>query len=117
MPLPGDQTWTQILTKTSGRMPAFFVFGLRQSGPGVPLDLGQFGWKGCTLYTDLVLVAGPFTTTGGGSGAGGLTWVTKIPAIGTLAGAQFYSQWLIFDSGAANGVLSTSNALWHIIGS
>ena len=119
VPLPGDTQWTQLLTQTSGRRPAFFVVGLSQTKwntTPLPLDMAPFGWLGCTLYTDPVVLVG-LTTIGGGAGTGTASLLTPIPGIGSLGGFQFYSQWLVFDPTAANGVVSFSNALWHIVGS
>lgn len=119
VPLPGDSQWTQLLTQTTGRMPAYFVVGLSQTfwnTTPLPLDMSQFGWQGCTLYTDPLVLVG-VTTVGGGAGTGTATLLTPIPAIGTLGGFQFYTQWVISDPGAANQLVSFSNALWHIIGS
>jgi hypothetical protein len=119
VPLPGDFQWTQLLTQTSGRMPAFFVVGLSQTmwnTTPLPLDMQAFGWKGCTLYTDPLVLVG-LTTAGGGPGAGTASLLTPIPAIKTLGGLQFYTQWLVFDPASANAAVSFSNALWHVIGS
>ncbi|MEE9127148.1 MAG: hypothetical protein V3U11_08405 [Planctomycetota bacterium] len=119
VPLPGDQVWTQLLTQTSGRKPAFFVLGISKTKWGnenLPLDMSRFGWKGCSLYTDPLFLLG-VTTTGGGAGTGNASLLTPIPAVGSLAGFQFYSQWLVFDVAAANNVVAFSNPLWHIVGS
>jgi hypothetical protein len=117
VPLPGDNGWTQLLTQTTGRMPGYFVVGLSQTMWNtipLPLDMTQFGWNGCTLYTDVVALV-PVTTIGGGAGSGNASLVTPIPAV-PLKGFQFYTQWLIFDPGSANRVVSFSNALWNIVG-
>ena len=82
----------------------------------LPADMGMFGWKDCMLYTDPLAIVG-VPTTGGGAGAGNASLLTGIPPIGSLRGLQFYSQWLVFDTASANGVVSFSNALWHVIGS
>jgi len=119
VPLPGDTQWTQLLTNTSGRQPAFFVIGLSQTmwnTTPLPLDMAPFGWLGCTLYTDPLVLVG-VTTIGGGAGSGTASLVTPIPGIGSLAGLQFYTQWLVFDPASANRVVSFSNALWNIVGS
>ncbi|MHC5069381.1 MAG: hypothetical protein ACYTGO_02745 [Planctomycetota bacterium] len=119
VPLPGDPQWTHLLTKTSGRKPAYFVVGLSQTQWNtltLPLDMSPFGWLGCSLYTEPSVLIG-LTTVGGGPGTGSAALVTPIPAIGSLGGFQFYTQWLVFDAAAANRVVSFSNALWHVVGS
>ena len=119
VPLPGDPQWTHLLTKTSGRKPAFFIVGLSQTqwnSQKLPLDMSPFGWLGCSLYTEPSVLIG-LTTVGGGPGTGSATLVTPIPAIGSLAGFQFYTQWLVFDAAAANRVVAFSNGLWHVVGS
>ena len=56
------------------------------------------------------------TTVGGGAGSGFATLTTPTPPTSDIVGLEFFTQWLILDPLAANGVLSASNGMWHIFG-
>jgi hypothetical protein len=119
VPLPGLPSYTQHLTKTSPGFPCIFLMGVSNTvyGSGsLPLPLSFIGVPGCSIQAAPHLQV--YLTTGGGSvGTGTARLSTPIPAIGTLAGFRVYSQWIIFDHRASNGVLSTTKGLMHVVGS
>lgn len=71
-------------------------------GPPFPLDLGVYGFPGCTLYfpsaTTLVAIADPL---------GAAVVNTPVPNLPGLVGLVLYSQWLVLD--ATNATLAVSN--------
>jgi hypothetical protein len=109
-------TWTQQVSMAASQRLALWTLGNSRtsiSGQPLPLDLGPFAnAPGCFLYDNSI--ASVFTTTVGGGAGGGIGTVTmSLPAIPSLIGVVVYSQWLIADPLASNGVLSASNAMWH----
>ena len=118
IPLPGLPTYTQRLDFAGSGFPCVFYMGVSRTdfnGIPLPLSLGFLGAPSCMMLAAPHLQV--FTrTVGGGPGTGKAVVPTPIPGIGALAGFKVYSQWLIFDSGAPNG-LSVTRGLMHVIGS
>jgi hypothetical protein len=82
-------------------------------GP-LPLDLGPLiGASGCFLLADPF--ATTFATTVGGPGAGLGSITVQMPAFNGYVGASIFSQWLVADPGASNGVLSATGGIWSIV--
>ena len=85
--------------------------------PGVmlPFSLDLLGAANCDLLVkpDLTWTT---TTVGGGAGAGTASLRTPIPPVTVIIGMQFFTQWMIIDPLAVNGVLAVSDGQWHVIG-
>ena len=76
----------------------------------LPVELTVLNAFACFLHTDVITMI-PSSTTAAGVG------ILSVPIPGvTLRGKKFYSQWFLLDLGAPNGVLSGTQALWHIFG-
>ena len=117
--MPGLSSWTQHVSKAGSGFPAALLLGVSNttsSGVSLPFKLTFLGAANCSAVASWEFIL--FTkTVGGGPGTGSAKIPTPIPGIGALGGVKIYSQWIIFDKGAANGTLSTSNGLMHVVGS
>lgn len=108
--------WTHQLTNAPSQRQAFWVIGDTRDAPW-PIDLTQvlgFGPSGCMLRMNPVNAI-PVMTVGGGPGAGVATLPIQLPGIGGIEGFQMFTQWVIFDPLAPNGVLATTPGLWTIV--
>ena len=54
-------------------------------------------------------------TVGGGPGAGVATLPIQLPATTGYVGWSLYTQWVVFDPLAMNGVLAVTPGLWTIV--
>lgn len=116
-PIPGNSAYTMLLTDAAVQSNAVFLIGgsdTTWNGTPLPFDLAPFGGFGCSLLVDLVASAS-VPTVGGGPGTGIARLPFPLPAQSSYVGASFYSQWLVFDPRASNGVLSVSNGVRHIV--
>src|SRR5262249_46383761 len=108
-PLPANPAWTHVVTKANSQIPALLLLGVDRTmyaGIPLPLDLGVIGANGCMLFTDIVTSI-PTTTLGGGAGAGTASIVVPTPPV-TLKGLEMFTQWLLLDPGAPNGLILMS---------
>lgn len=110
--------WSHQLANASSQRLAIWVLGLSRTqwGPAtLPLDLGPvIGANGCSLLVspDLFLFA---TTVGGGPGAGIAHATLQLPPVTTYIGRSLFTQWLVLDPLASNGVGAASNGIWSIV--
>lgn len=116
IPSPGI-TWThQLSGASSQRLCALFLGDNRTSSPlgPLPFDLGPLtGAAGCYL---LVNPIAPFwTMTVGSPGSAIATMPLSLPPTTSYVGLPVFSQWLVADPSAVNGVLSASGGLWSIV--
>lgn len=108
--------WTHQLTNAASQRTAFWVIGDVRAAP-FPVDLTQllgFGPSGCLLRTNPVNAI-PVMTVGGGAGSGVATLPVQLPGIGGIEGLYVYTQWVVFDPLAPNGLLSVTPGLWTIV--
>lgn len=114
---PNSQ-WTHQLTQAPPQRLAAWVLGSSNTswnGLPLPLDLGTYAQApGCSLLVNPVHTV--FTTAIGGSAGAGIATVTvALPPITAMVGLSVYTQWLVADPLALNGVLAASNGIWHIV--
>ena len=114
---PNSQ-WTHQLTQAPPQRLAAWVLGSSRTnwnGLPLPLDLGIYAQAaGCSLLVDPVHTV--FTTAIGGSAGAGIATVTvPLPPVTAMVGLSVYTQWLVADPLALNGVLAASNGNWHIV--
>lgn len=118
LPFPGNTAWTHELRSAPSQRNAALILGTSDQMWGtvpLPLDLAIIGGSGCDLLVEWV-VAVPSTTVGGGAGAGSVTLPLPIPPYPNLSLTSLYTQWIILDPNASNGLLTVSPGLWTIIG-
>jgi hypothetical protein len=116
-PLPANPAWTHVVSQANAQIPALLILGVDRTmyaGIPLPLDLSVIHASGCFLFTDIVTSI-QTTTLGGGAGAGSASIVVPTPPV-TLRGLEMFTQWLLLDPGAPNGVVSMSQALRHVFG-
>lgn len=118
LPLAGNVNWAHSLTNASPARNAILVIGTSDKNWGplpLPLDLQIIGAGGCQLLTDPWMQLWG-VTTGGGAGGGAVVIPTPLPPVTFYVGLSAYSQFLVLDPGAPNGVLAGSQGLWTIFG-
>ncbi|MCA8943430.1 MAG: hypothetical protein KDB80_12780 [Planctomycetes bacterium] len=116
-PLGGNTAWTQQLSNAPSQRAAVWIFGPSRDTWNtltLPLSLGVIGAPNCSILARPAL-QGNKMTVGGGPGTGLATINTPVPPV-TFTGLEFFSQWLILDPNAGNGVLAATAGLWHIFG-
>lgn len=110
--------WTHQLSNASSQRFAIWVLGLSRTQWGavpLPLDLGPLlGANGCSLLTrpDIYMFA---QTVGGGAGAGQASITTFLPPVNNYIGASLFTQWLVLDPFASNGVGAGTAGIWSIV--
>ncbi len=118
LPVSGNSGWTQELSNAPSQRTALWLLGGNRSTWGtvsLPHELLEIGAAGCFLLTP-PMIAATATTIGGGAGAGQASLNTPLPPVTIFVGASFFSQWLIVDPRAPNGVLAATGGLWHVVG-
>ena len=109
-------TWTHSLNQAASQRLCVLVMGdsNTQWGPNsLPMDLAPLiGAPGCLLLTNPLATF--VTTTVGSPGAGFASMPIQLPPVTTYVGMSIYTQWLVSDPAAVNGVLSASQGLWTI---
>ncbi|MBL8723352.1 MAG: hypothetical protein JNK49_04865 [Planctomycetes bacterium] len=122
VPYPGI-TWNNQLTGAASQALAIFAIGLTSTttttSPPValPADIGVlFGMAplNCNLLVDLGAVLSA-TTVGGGPGSGIASMPLVMPPVTWYIGTSFFTQWLVLDANAPNGVLAASQGVWAIV--
>ena len=113
-----NSLWTHQLTYAAPQRLAAWVLGSSRTswnGLPLPLDLGTLAQApGCSLLVNPVHTV--FTTAIGGSAGAGIATVTvALPPVTAMVGLSVYTQWLVADPLALNGVLAASNGIWHIV--
>jgi hypothetical protein len=118
LPFAGNTNWAHAITKAAPARNAILVIGTSNKQWGqlqLPLDLTLIGAPGCQLLTDpWIQLWG--VTTGGGAGGGSTVIPTPLPPVTFYVGLSAYSQFLVLDPGAPNGVLASTQGLWTIFG-
>ena len=115
VPSPGI-LWTHQLSNAASQRPALFAVGDTNQSP-YPVDLTTlFGLppSNCMLRTNPEIILG-FTTVGGGAGGGLATFPWQLPPVGTYIGLSVFTQWVVLDPLAPNGVVSVSPGIWSIV--
>jgi len=118
IPQPANVGWTHVLTNAASQRQAIWMFGdSREQWAGVtlPFSLDILGAPNCELLVKPDLTA-TLTTVGGGAGAGTVSLTTPVPPVTSMVGMSFFTQWLVLDPFAINGVLAVSNGQWHVFG-
>ncbi len=109
--------WGHQLSQASSQRLAVWILGDSRTQWGnetLPYELAPVGGVGCFLLTNPVATV--FTmTVGGGPGAGTANVSVSLPATTGYIGLSVYSQWLVADPFAPNGVLSASNGVWTVV--
>ncbi len=119
-PMVPNQAWEQVLTDAAPNAPAVFALGRSRSVWGeavLPLGLDFIGANGCFLLVEPMWLRSAVTSQGFGFGDGVATIAFPIMPDITLRGQAFFSQWLVLDAFADNGLMSTSQGLIHVVNS
>jgi len=113
LPKPGNRNWTHLLTNVRPNRNVALLIGESKDKWGsskLPLDLSIIKAAGCFLYT-VPTVQLNTIAIGGIANAR-----TPIPPVTIFVGFPAFAQWLVLDDQASNGLMASSQALWHIIG-
>lgn len=108
--------WTHYLENAASQSIALWIMGPSDAAwetIPLPVDLSLlFGYPspGCMLRTNPVWI-GAYVTVGGGPGSGLASFTWQLPGVTSYVGLSFYTQWIVFDSFAPNGVLSTTQGI------
>lgn len=119
-PQAANSAWRQILTGARPDAPAFFILGQSRTlwqNITLPLDLGFIPANGCFLLVEARTVRSVMTSPGFGFGDGSVDLALPIPPDVSLRGRAFFSQWLVLDPDADNGLMAASQGLIHVVGS
>jgi len=109
--------WTHQVSNAGSNNIALWVMGdtpldgFAPNPPAVDLSL-LFGvmQNNCFLRTNPLWLEAVVTVGGGpGSGIGSFTWA--LPGVSSYVGLSFYTQWIVFDPLAPNGLLSTTQGV------
>lgn len=117
-PVPGNINYEMRLDDVPGSRQAVFFMGLSDQTWGMtplPFALGVIGAPNCNMLAEFIASA-QTVTVGGGAGAASVRLPFPMPGNTGFVGTEFYSQWLVLDPNAPNGVLSMSNGVRHIPG-
>lgn len=110
-------TWTHTLNQAASQRLCVLVMGDSNTQWGantLPMDLAPLiGAPGCQLLTNPVATF--FTTTVGSPGAGFASMPIQLPPVTSYVGMSLFTQWLVSDPSAVNGVLSASQGIWTIV--
>lgn len=115
-PIPGNTSYGMTLTGAPSQRSALFFIGGSDTQWGsltLPYELVLLGANGCFVLADPIASA-TVTTVGGGPGSGIARFPFPMPPTTGYVGTSFYSQWLVLDPNAPNGLLCVSNGIRHI---
>ncbi|MEQ1631223.1 MAG: hypothetical protein ABL997_02545 [Planctomycetota bacterium] len=120
LPTPGG-VWTHQLQNAAAQTLAGLAIGTSRTlwdsegtPVALPLDLTNvLSAPGCFLLVEPEITL--FPTTVGGPGTASATMALQVPPLSEFVGLSFFSQWVVFDPAAVNGVLSATDALWSIV--
>ena len=118
-PFPGNLAFAWEVDRVPGNVPCLLTVGISRTtfrGVPLPFDLGvAFGAIGCELLVgplaSVSVVSGP-----GAVGTANARAPFPIPPLSSIVGVQLFSQWIVLDANSPNGLLSTSQGLWHQFG-
>ncbi len=109
-------TWVHTLSGAASQRTCLWVIGDTNQSP-FPLDLMAllgFPSSNCMLRTNPVNLITAMAV-GGGAGSGIATLPIALPPTTNYVGMSLFTQWVVLDPLAANGVLSVSQGLWSIV--
>lgn len=113
-------TWTHTLSAAASQRICLWVFGSSNTAwetIPLPVDLPMLlGYppSNCMLRTNPMALE-LAVTVGGGAGGGIATLPIHLPAVTGYIGLSFYSQWVVLDPLALNGLLSVTAGLHSIV--
>jgi len=119
IPWPGI-TWTHQLSNAASQRIYLWVFGNSNTAwetLPLPVDLTSllgYPVSNCMLRVNPIIVSAG-VTVGGGAGGGLATLPIQLPGITGYIGQSFYTQWVVVDPLALNGVLSVTAGLQSIV--
>ncbi|HEX6810362.1 MAG TPA: hypothetical protein VF384_01950 [Planctomycetota bacterium] len=120
VPWPGI-LWTHQLSGASSQRICLWLFGdSNTSWAGViplPVDLTTllgFPPSNCLMRTNPLIMEAAISV-GGGAGGGSVTLPLQLPGTTGYIGQSFYTQWVVLDPLAPNGVLSITAGLRSIV--
>jgi len=110
-------TWNHTLNQAASQRLCVLVMGDSNTQWGsnaLPMNLAPLiGAPGCLLLVNPIATF--FTTTVGSPGAGFASMPIQLPPVTNYVGLSLYTQWLVGDPAAVNGVLSASQGIWSIV--
>jgi hypothetical protein len=115
VPSPGI-LWVHQLNGAASQRPCLWVIGDSNAAP-FPLDLTELlglPTSGCFLRNNAVNAIAA-TTVGGGPGGGSVNLPLQLPGTAGYVGVSLFTQWVVFDPFAPNGVLSVTGGDWSIV--
>jgi hypothetical protein len=119
IPWPGI-LWTHTLSAAASQRICLWVFGDSNTAWGpftLPVDLTSllgYPVSNCMLRTSPVIMNAAITV-GGGAGGGLVTMPIQLPGTTGYIGMSFYTQWVVLDPLALNGVLSVTAGLHSVV--
>ncbi|MCC7062922.1 MAG: hypothetical protein IT456_08975 [Planctomycetes bacterium] len=122
IPYPGV-VWNNQITGAASQRYCMLVLGASNTQTSatpplpLPLDIGQLlgmGTFNCSLLVDPVSTK-LTQTVGGGPGSGVATLPIQMPAVTFYIGMSLYTQWLVLDPNAPNGIVSATQGVWSIV--
>ena len=111
LPSPGVN-WTHRLENAAAQQFCMLVLGFTQTLTDCTPINGGFG---CFILASPDIFA--VTTTIGGPGASTADVIIPVPPLTTFIGVGAFSQFLVLDPGAANGVMSATSGIHSICSS
>ncbi len=116
VPWPGI-IWTHTISRASSQRLCALVMGDSNTNWGsltLPYDLtNDIGAGGCFLLVNPIATI--FTQTVGSPGSAVAQLPLQLPPITSYIGFSLYTQWLVLDPTALNGVLSTTGGIRSIV--
>jgi hypothetical protein len=112
IPTPGT-TWVHELNNAASQRACLWILGATQQQFDLLALLGLPS-SNCILTNDFVNTLGA-VTVGGGAGGGFAQIPVPLPAVTSYLGASVYTQWLVLDPLAPNGVLALSNSHLSVV--
>lgn len=115
IPSPGIN-WNHRIENAASQRLCVLALGLSNTVSGgvpLPFDLGLIGGLGCFLLVDPAATF--FATTVGSPGAGSVTIPIQLPPLTFYVGTSLYTQWLVADPAASNGVMSATAGIRSIV--
>ncbi|HEU4420008.1 MAG TPA: hypothetical protein VFT55_13830 [Planctomycetota bacterium] len=112
--------WTHTLSMAASQRICIWVFGNSKTAwESIPLPVDLpilLGYppSNCMLLTNPIAL-NLAVTVGGGAGGGIATMPIQLPAVTGYIGQSFYTQWVVLDPLALNGLLSVTAGLHSVV--